>query len=252
MAGVRRLAPRGSRTRRSISNVAIVLVPISTAIVVASLAGVAISQTDGPSGDDPTAGLDLENRPRGIATPVGVPAGNTDYGPTPQAGNFPVSLATGCSVEGPAPSQLDENGQRDLSKVPRWVRVGGQDAAGQPGVRGCVARELVLPMFDSGAAYNRLAERAGTRQPPFPVFWPDGTLTGYVSGRFRLIEQAIAEGSVPQGFLERPPVPTDFEPNASPPALGAQLVQLPIPEGSGFGSPGRTAVTGRTAGRPIR
>ncbi len=198
------------------------LVPLSTAIAVASLTGVAISATEGsPPQDataeprrDPTARLDVPYTPTGSVAALPVPDGGDRWGPTPRAGDFPVSLADGCTVVGRSPSQLDDAGQRDLSKIPRWVRVAGQDAAGVPGTRGCIARELIYPMFDRGAGYNRLARQAGVTAPPLPVFWPDGTLTGYVVGRFRLVEQAIGEGSVPAAFLERPPVPQDIEPNA--------------------------------------
>ncbi len=190
------------------------LVPISAAIAVASLAGVAISQTESPA-EDPTVGLDLENRPRGdTSREIAVPDRTSAWGPAPQAGNFPTSLAEGCTLEGKLPSTLDAKGQEDFSKIPRWIRVLGQDANGVPGPRGCVARELLYPMFDAGAAFNRLARQAGVQSPPLPVFAPDGTLAGYVQRRFRLVEQAIAEGSLPQAFIDRPPVPQDIEPNA--------------------------------------
>ncbi len=177
---------------------------IVAVVGLASAAGVAISQES----DD-----DAVPESRAVLTDRVVPLGRDHYGPAPAAGDFPPSLAEGCAMTD-GPSFRSPDGGRDLSRVPRWISVGGQDAAGKAGIRGCVARELLFPQFDAGEAYHRLAEAAGVQHPPLPVFTPDGALAGYIVHRFRLVEQALAEGLVPDAFLARPPVPQDFEPGA--------------------------------------
>ena len=119
-------------------------------------------------------------------------------------------LSTGCHPMGGRPAWAPEGGGVvDDSQLAAWIPALGPGGS----FAGCVPRELLYPEVDGGRMLARLDELSGSApgmHPPYPVFAPDGTLTGYFMTQFVPIDVVVHDPAFPPALLEAIHTPADL------------------------------------------
>lgn len=121
----------------------------------------------------------------------------------------------GCSASNVDYYYDAETGAIDVDKMNRleWVPVSAHDSAE---IVGCVPQALADPTSDDNRALMEFGE--GDPDVPLPIFKPDGSLFGYFvvyKGSVPL-DEAIANGDVPERLVADPPKASDFDPDFTP------------------------------------
>jgi hypothetical protein len=170
-------------------------------------------QTIRPPEAKPRKGLDVSGRGLALAAVAVVVAGLVAIGSLISGAN--PAPPVGCSASN-VDYYLDaETGAIDVDKMSRleWVPVSAADSAE---IVGCVPQALADPTNDDNRALMEFGE--GDPNVPLPIFRPDGSLFGYFvvyKGSVPL-DDAIANGDVPERLVADPPKVTDFEPDFTP------------------------------------